>query len=254
MNRPLFLLAFAAATPASGDALLDQAFANGGAHQQADWAYYATTKVWTGGSTVVGDLYDRATSGARARPPLRESRIVSYDPSKPAGKREVVLRETGDHVRIDENGKDGGDLPAYAELPKLVQSNVRRVADSVATATYRFTMDPAQVKRFGSAKLEFDKDVKLPPLAGTLTVRKLGVGAPYVSSMVVALPAGQRGRGNAAGKVKQLSMGLSFAPVADGKVKLLRAIGFDTSLQGLGLVTVDFSILHRLENYRRVRQ
>ncbi len=253
------LLAVAVATPASADQLLDMALANGGAYSGSDWAYYSTMKVWTGGSTVVGDFFDKAHTGKRDRPPLRETRVIAYDPSKPAALRTKVIRDSGDgHVKVagdherDREKDKAEDFPAYSEIRNLMNGPATKARETATIATYNFKVDPKKVRRFGSADIEINTDSPLPLLNGTLTVRKTGAGAPYVSSVIVSLPTGDKGRGNAAGKVKLLSMGLSYAPDPVKGVKLLRALGFDTSLQGLGLVTVDFSILNRIEGYRYV--
>ena len=251
----LAFLPFAlAAAPAHADALLDQALANGGAYNPADWAYVSTMQVWAGGSTVVGDAIDRARTGARARPPLRDQKVVRYDPSRPPGEREkVVYSKNSDQVHVDTEDNEGDDLPAYAEMRQLIQGKPRRVANTVATATYRFSVDPAQVRKIGAADLDIDSDAPLPPLAGTAVVQKSGPGAPYLKTVVVVLPTNEgKGRGNAAGKVKQLSFGFRFAPDPQRGVQLLQAFGMDSSLQGLGLVTVDFSVLNKIGNYRFV--
>lgn len=241
-----------AAVPAHADALLDQALANGGAYNPADWAYVSTVQVWAGGSTVVGDAIDRARSGERARPPLRDQKVVRYDPSRPPGQREkVVYSKNSDAVHVETDEDD--DLPAYAEMRQLIQGQPKRVGDTVATATYRFSVDPAQVRKIGGADLDIDSETPLPPLAGTAVVQKTGPGAPYIKTIVVALPTNEgKGRGNAAGKVKQLSFGFRFAPDPQRGVQLLQAFGMDSSLQGLGLVTVDFSVLNKVSNYRFV--
>jgi|GEM_PF-5192263 len=247
-----FVVLLSAAAPARADALLERALANGGAYSPAEWAYTSTTQTWAGGSTVVGDAIDRARRGERARPPLREERVVRFDPSRPAGERQKVLygkKSENVDVRVDEDD----DLPAYAEMRQLVQGTPKLVAQTAASATYRFAVDASQVRKIGGADLQIDSDDPLPPLAGTAVVQKTGRFAPYVRSVVVALPTrGGKGRGNAVGKVKQLSFGFSFAPEPTRGVKLLRAFGMDSSLQGLGLVTVDFSLLNRVADYRFV--
>ncbi|MFC3711466.1 hypothetical protein ACFOMD_02720 [Sphingoaurantiacus capsulatus] len=247
----LLLPAAAIAAPAHADALLDQALANGGAYNTADWAYVSTMEVWTGGSTVIGDAIDRAQEGKRARPPLRERRVTSYDPSKPAGQREKTLYEKDAkdvHVATDEDD----DLPAYSEMQQLVQGEAKKVGETATTVTYRFSVDPRLVRKIGSADIDIEGD-SLPPLAGTGVVQKTGPGAPYLKTLVVALPTNDgKGRGNAAGKVKQLSFGFRFAPEAKNGVKLLQAFGMDSSFQGLGLVTVDFSVLNKVTGYRYV--
>ncbi len=255
MRLALLTAAFApalAAAPAHADALLDQALANGGAYNSADWAYVSTMQVWAGGSTVVGDAIDRAKTGQRARPPLREQKVTSVDPSKPAGQREqVVYQKDSKQVVVDTDEDD--DLPAYGEMSQLIQGTPAKVGETVATATYRFNVDPKQVRKIGGADLDIDSSDPLPPLAGTAIVQKTGAGAPYVRSIVVALPTHDgKGRGNAAGKVKQLSFGFRFAPEPTKGVKLLQAFGMDSSLQGLGLVTVDFSVLNKVSGYRFV--
>lgn len=242
----------AAAAPAHADALLDQALANGGAYNAADWAYVSTMKVWAGGSTVVGDAIDRAHSGKRARPPLRDEKVVRYDPSRPPGEREkVVYSKDSKSVHVDSDEDD--DLPAYGEMRQLIQGEPKRIADTVATVTYRFAVDPAQVRKIGGADLDIDSDHPMPPLTGTAVVQKTGPRAPYIKTVVVALPTNEgKGRGNAAGKIKQLSFGFRFAPDPQRGVQLLQAFGMDSSLQGLGLVTVDFSVLNKVGNYRFV--
>jgi hypothetical protein len=256
MSRLPLLAALApvalAAAPAQADALLDQALANGGGYNVADWAYVSTMQVWAGGSTVVGDALDRARTGERARPPLREQKVLSYDPSKPAGQREkVVYQKDSKQIVVDTDEND--DLPAYGEMRQLIQGTPSKIGETVATATYRFKVDPTQVRKIGGADLDIEADEPLPPLDGTAVVQKTGPGAPYVKSVVVALPThGGKGRGNAAGKVKQLSFGFRFAPEPTKGVKLLQAFGMDSSLQGLGLVTVDFSVLNRVSGYRYV--
>lgn len=247
----LILAAAALSLPAAAqaDALLTQALANGGAYNPADWAYVSTTQVWTGGTTVVGDALYRARDGERPRPPLRSERVVLFDPSKPAGQRTKVVRETVDkqvQVRSDETD----EFPAYSELAKLVQGTPKLVAQTAATATYRGWVDPAKVRNFGSVDIESSDP--LPPLAGTFTVQKRGPGAPYVKSVVIALPTGEKGRGNAVGKVRQMSFGFRYAPDPQKGVKLLQAFGMDSSLQGLGLVTIDFSVLTKVQGYRYV--
>lgn len=258
-----FVLAAAAAAlsfPASADQLLDAALANGGAYSGSDWAYYATTKVWAGGSTVVGDLIDRTTNGVRDRPALRNTRVIFYDPTKPQELRTKVIRDSdqeGPQVRVKPGHKRSKDrkiedYPNYSEIRGLIEGQATKTGETARTATYRFQVDPAKVRKFGSADIQIDSKAPLPKFAGTLTVQKSGVGAPYVSSVIVALPTGNKGRGNAAGKVRLMSMGLRFAPDPVKGVKLLQALGLDTSLQGLGLVTVDLSVLNRIEGYRYV--
>jgi hypothetical protein len=245
------LSALLIAAPAHADELLDKALANGGTFDPADWSYTSTMRVWAGGSTVVGDAFDRIGDGQRARPPLREERVTRVDPSKPAGERRKVLyKKGGGQVHAD--GEDDA-LPTYAEMRQLIQGSPRLVASTPTTATYRFAVDPAQVRKIGGAKLDMDGGTALPPLGGRLTVRKDGAHAPYIDTVVVALPTnGGKGRGNAAGKVKQLSFGFRFAPEPQRGVKLLQAFGMDSSLQGLGLVTVDFAVLNRIADYRSV--
>lgn len=245
---PLALIA----APAYADALLDQALANGGAYNGADWAYVSTMQVWAGGSTIVGDAYDRATQGKRARPPLREQKVTSYDPSKPVGQREkVVYSKDSKQVAIETDEDD--ELPVYGEMRQLIQGSPTKVGETVATATYRFKVDPKQVRKIGAADIDIDSKEPLPPLAGTAVVQKTGPGAPYVKTVVIALPTHDgKGRGNAAGKVKQLSFGFRFAPEPSKGVKLLQAFGVDSSLQGLGLVTIDFSVLNKISGYRFV--
>lgn len=255
LHRLIAIAPFAlAAVPAQADALLDQALANGGAYKAADWAYVSTMQVWAGGSTVVGDAFDRVRNGQRARPPLREQKVVRYDPSLPPGQREkVVYSKNSDVVDVETDEDD--ELPAYGEMRQLVQGKPKRIADTVASATYRFAVDPAQVRKIGGADLDFDPDTgaAMPPLTGTAVVQKMGPGAPYIRTLLVALPNNDgKGRGNAAGKVKQLSFGFRFAPDPQRGVKLLQAFGMDSSLQGLGLVTVDFSVLNKVGNYRFV--
>jgi hypothetical protein len=249
----LFPLALAAAPAhADADALLDQALANGGAYDPAQWAYVSTMQVWAGGSTVVGDALDRARTGERARPPLREQKVVRYDPSLPPGQREkVVYSKSSEDVIVHSDEDD--DLPAYAEMRQLIQGQPKRVGETATTVTYRFAVDPAQVRKIGGADLDIDADTPMPPLAGQAVVQKTGPRAPYVKTVVVALPTNDgRGRGNAAGKVKKLSFGFRFAPDPQRGVQLLRAFGMDSSLQGLGLVTVDFSVLNKVADYRFV--
>jgi hypothetical protein len=239
----------AAPSAAHADALLTEALANGGAYNPAEWAYVSVTKVWTGGTTVVGDAVHKLRDGERPRPPLRSERVVQFDPTKPAGQRLRVVRETVDkqvEVRADETD----DFPAYSELAKLVQGTPKLVAQTSTTATYRGWVDPAKVRNFGSVDIESSDP--LPPLAGTFTVQKSGPGAPYVKSVVIALPTGEKGRGNAVGKVRQMSFGFRYAPDPQKGVKLLQAFGMDSSLQGLGLVTIDFSLLTKVAGYRYV--
>lgn len=253
--RHLALLALPAtliAAPAHADALLDQALANGGAYKEADWAYVSTMQVWAGGSTVIGDAIDRAKDGKRARPPMRDEKITSVDPSKPAGQREkVTYSKNSKEVMVQTDEDD--DLPAYSEMRQLIQGTPKKVGETAASVTYRFNVDPAQVRKIGGADLDIDSTDPLPPLAGTAVVQKTGKGAPYISTMVVALPTHEgKGRGNAAGKVKQLSFGFRFAPEPTKGVQLLQAFGMDSSLQGLGLITVDFSVLNKVSGYRFV--
>lgn len=250
--RLLALAPLAAAAPAHADALLDQALANGGAYDPAHWAYVSTISVWAGGSTVVGDAIDRVRTGARARPPLRDQKVVRWDPSRPPGERQkVVYSKNSDQVHVDTDEND--DLPAYGEMRQLIQGQAKRIGETVATATYRFAVDPRQVRKIGGADLDIDSDTPIPPLAGTAVVQKTGPRAPYVKTIVVALPTNEgKGRGNAAGKVKQLSFGFRFAPDPQRGVQLLQAFGMDSSLQGLGLVTVDFSVLNKVGSYRFV--
>ena len=254
MRPPALLLlpAVLIAAPAQADALLDQALANGGAYNSADWAYVSTMQVWAGGSTVVGDAIDRAKRGERARPALRDQKVTSVDPSKPAGQREkVVYQKDSKEVVVDTDEDD--DLPAYGEMRQLIQGTPVKVGETVASATYRFSVDPKQVRKIGGADLDIDSTDPLPPLTGTAVVQKTGAGAPYIRTIVVALPTHDgKGRGNAAGKVKQLSFGFRFAPEPTKGVKLLQAFGMDSSLQGLGLVTVDFSVLNKVSGYRFV--
>lgn len=256
MRATLLLTALAplalAAVPAQADAMLDQALANGGGYNSADWAYVSTIQVWAGGSTVVGDAIDRAKSGARARPPLRDQKVTRVDPSRPAGQREkTVYQKDSEQVAVDTDEDD--DLPAYDEMRQLIQGTPTKVGETVASATYRFQVDPAQVRKIGGADLDIDSTDPLPPLTGTAVVQKTGPGAPYIKTLVVALPTHDgKGRGNAAGKVKQLSFGFRFAPEPTKGVKLLQAFGIDSSLQGLGLVTVDFSVLNKVSGYRFV--
>lgn len=247
----LFLAAALATVPAAAhaDALLTQALANGGAYDAADWAYVSTTQVWTGGTTVVGDALHKMRDGERPRPPLRTERVVQFDPSKPVGQRTKVVRETtSKEVKVEADESD--DFPAYQELAKLVQGQPKLVAQTSTTATYRGWVDPAKVRNFGSVDIESTEP--LPPLAGTFTVQKTGPGAPYVKSVVIALPTGDKGRGNALGKVRQMSFGFRYAPDPQKGVKLLQAFGMDSSLQGLGLVTIDFSLLTKVSGYRYV--
>lgn len=254
MPRPLLLLTPLAlvAAPAQADALLDQALANGGAYDPAQWAYVSTMQVWAGGSTVVGDALDRARTGERAKPPLREQKVVRYDPSLPPGQREkVVYSKNSEQVVVHTDEDD--DLPAYGEMRQLIQGEPKRVAETATTVTYRFAVDPAQVRKIGGADLDIDSETPLPPLNGRAIVQKTGPRAPYIKTIVVALPTNAgKGRGNAAGKVKQLSFGFRFAPDPARGVQLLQAFGMDSSLQGLGLVTVDFSVLNKVSNYRFV--
>ncbi len=247
----LLLPAAALAAPAHADALLDQALANGGAYNTADWAYVSTMEVWTGGSTVIGDAIDRAQQGKRAQPPLRERRVVSHDPSKPVGQREKVLyKKDSKEVVVDTDEND--DLPAYSEMRQLVQGDAKKVGETATTVTYSFKVDPREVRKIGSADIDVEMDTELP-FNGTAVVQKTGAGAPYLKTMTVALPThGGKGRGNAAGKVKQLSFGFRFAPDPANGVKLLQAFGMDSSFQGLGLVTVDFSVLNKVTGYRYV--
>ena len=79
-----------------------------------------------------------------------------------------------------------------------------------------------------------------------------GPHAPYVKTVTVWLPTGDKGRGNAAGKIKLMSMGFRFEPDPAKGTQLLRAFGFDTSLQALGLMTVDASFLNKVDGYRYV--
>lgn len=253
--RHLALLALPAgliAVPAHADALLDQALANGGAYQESDWAYVSTMQVWAGGSTVVGDALDRAKDGKRARPPLRDEKITSVDPSKPAGQREKVTYNKNSKEVVVQTDEDD-DLPAYSEMRQLIQGTPVKVGETAASATYRFSVDPKQVRKIGGAELDIDTSDPLPPLTGTAVVQTTGPGAPFIKTMVVALPTHEgKGRGNAAGKVKQLSFGFRFAHEPTKGVKLLQAFGMDSSLQGLGLITVDFSVLNKVSGYRFV--
>lgn len=255
--RQLALLALPAAltaVPAHADALLDQALANGGAYSSDDWAYVSTMQVWAGGSTVVGDAIDRAKDGKRARPPLRDQKVVHYDPSKPAGEREkVVYQRDSKQVAVQTEDDEDDDLPAYGEMRQLIQGTPVKIGETAASATYRFKVDPKQVRKIGAADIDIDSKDPLPPLTGTAVVQKTGKFAPYIKTMVVALPThAGKGRGNAAGKVKQLSFGFRFAPEPSKGVKLLQAFGVDSSLQGLGLITVDFSVLNKVSGYRFV--
>ena len=253
--RHLALLALPAtliAAPAHADALLDQALANGGAYNESDWAYVSTMQVWAGGSTVVGDALDRAKDGKRARPPLRDEKITSVDPSKPVGQREKVTYNKSSKQVVVQTDEDD-DLPAYGEMRQLIQGTPVKIGETATSVTYRFSVDPKQVRKIGGADIEIDSTDPLPPLAGTAVVQKTGAGAPYIKTMVVALPTHDgKGRGNAAGKVKQLSFGFRFAPDPAKGVKLLQAFGMDSSLQGLGLITVDFSVLNKISGYRFV--
>lgn len=253
--RQLTLLALPftlVAAPAHADALLDQALANGGAYNSADWAYVSTMQVWAGGSTVVGDAIDRAKSGKRARPPLRDQKVTNVDPSKAAGQREKVVYQK-DSKQVVVNTDEDDDLPAYDEMRQLIQGTPTKIGETVASATYRFKVDPKQVRKIGGADLDIDSTDPLPPLTGTAVVQKTGAGAPYIKTLTVVLPTHDgKGRGNAVGKVKQLSFGFRFAPEPTKGVKLLQAFGMDSSLQGLGLVTVDFSVLNKVSAYRFV--
>lgn len=256
-----------AAAPVQADVLLDQALANGGAYAPAEWAYVSTTKVAAGGTNVVGDAWHRLTDGARAKPPTRNTRVVTFDPSKPAGSQQVVIEDDtapSREARRALNTREGrGDtlihsdeddrLPSYADMRQIVKPDAAKVADTVATATYRFKVAPKDIRTIGSADIDIDSDTPLPMLDGTAVIQKTGPFAPYVKTVTVALPTnGGKGRGNAVGKVKQMSMGFRFAPDPKRGTKLLRAFGFDTSLQALGLMTVDVSTLNTVASYRFV--
>lgn len=247
-----FVMIAAVAAPAQADALLDQALANGGTYDPAQWAYTSRMQVWAGGSTVVGDALDRVRNGERARPPLRDEKVIRYDPSRPTGQRQkVVYAKDSKQVQVDTDETD--DVPAYGEMQQLIQGQPKLIAQTATTATYRFAVDPAQVRKIGGAEIQIDANDKLPPLAGTAVVQKGGKFGPYVKTVIITLPKSDgKGLGNAAGRVKQLSFGFRFAPEPARGVKLLQAFGMDSSLQGLGLVTVDFSVLNRLADYRYV--
>ena len=262
------ILATFVAVPAQADALLDQALGHGGAYSPGDWAYVSTTTVNAGGSTLIGDVWNKISTGARSQAPRRNIRITTYDPSKPKGERQVVLQDdsgpSDDAKRALNTRKGRNDtmihtdederLPSYDDMKQLVKRDARRTGDSFATATYRFTVDPKDVRHIGSADFNIDSDTPLPPLTGIARVQKTGPFAPYVSTVTVYLPTGDRGRGNAAAKVRLLSMGFRFAPDPGRGVQLLRAFGFDTSLQALGLMTVDVSTLNRVGGYRYVNR
>ena len=266
--RAVWLVLFAsAATPAAADALLSQALANGGAWSPDDWAYVSTTRVNAGGSNVVSDAWSRATSGSRASAPTRNVRVVTYDPSKPEGQRQVVLSDDSAtppavnkslNIRKGRNDtfihSDESDrLPSYDDMRQMVSSDAAKIGDTVATATYRFTTPLKNIRHIGSANIDVvgDSGGRIM-LSGTAVVQKAGPGAPYVKSVIVYLPTGDRGRGNAAGKIRQLSMGFRFAPDPTRQVELLRAFGFDSQFQALGLVSVGASVLNRVDGYRFV--
>jgi hypothetical protein len=239
--------ALAFSVPASADALLDSALANGGAYDANQWAYVSNTKLWSGGSTVIGDLWDRMVHGARQKTPLRVSQTVTFDPSKPSGTRQSVRVSVGDSAVIDTDEKDG--VPAYSELRQLVQGRPQKLAETAATVTYRVKIDPTRVRKLGAADFEMEGD--LPSLDGRIIVVKTGPHAPYISVIRAELPKGAVG--NAAGKIKHFSFAFRFAPDPQTGVQLIRASGIDASVQGLGLVTVDMSALNRLGSYRKVR-
>lgn len=261
-KRTILLVAAAYTTPAQADALLDQALANGGAWSPDDWAYVSTTRVNAGGSNVVSDAWSRATSGGRAAAPTRDVRIVTYDPSKPEGQRQVVLSDgnnvpskNGHVVVIGSNGsvssRENDRLPSYDDIRQMVKPGAAKIGDTVATATYRFTTPLKDLRHIGSADLDIDTDTAVI-LNGTAVVQKTGPHAPYVKSVIVYLPTGDHGRGNAAAKIKQLSMGFRFAPDPARGTELLRAFGFDSSFQALGLMSIDASFLNRVDGYRYV--
>lgn len=231
-------------TSAFADALLDKALANGGGYDRSDWAYTSTTRFWGAGDNVVSEAFRDRRSAGLGRPD--KERVVRFDPSLPKGKQLVVLRETRS-ASIHVNSDEADELPRYAEMRELIQGTPKRIADTPTQATYSFDVDPSKVKKIGSADL--DIDIEGVRLAGRAVVQKTGLHAPYVKSVTVALPGV---RGNAAGKMRQMSLGFRFAPDPKRGVQLMRAFGFDMNLQALGLVSADIATLNRVGGYRYV--
>ena len=238
------LAASFSSTSALADALLDKALANGGRYDRSDWAYTSTTRFWGTGDNVVSEAFHDRRSAALGRPD--KERVVRFDPSLPKSKQLIVLSQTGsDSVHVETDEAD--ELPRYSEMRDLIQGSPMRITDTPAQATYAFAVDPSKVKKIGSADL--DVDIEGVQLQGRAVVQKTGPHAPYVKSVTVFLPGA---RGNAAGKMRQFSLGFRFAPDPKSGVQLMRAFGFDMNVQALGLVSADFALLNKIGDYRYV--
>ncbi len=224
--------AFLFAAPAQAqDDLLQEALAKTDRQSEKGWAFTRTVRVNAEDSIVV--------------------MVERFDPSKPPGQRRSVLEVyDGDDPDVTAESYEGDvdvDMPLYSELGDYLENGVELVSQNSEEAIYRVLPDDAGKHRFGGVNIDAG-DLE-ESLAGQLTVKKTGPGAPYVSTVSLRLNEEKDGF---LYDMEAFDLTYHFAPGPDEKTMLLQDFFLKLDMSFLIFFDLNIEIDSEMTDYEYV--
>lgn len=204
-------------------------------HDQRGWAYTQVTHI---GAGAVGE---------------EELLTITehYDPSRAPGDQRVVIevREPDGTVRskVDRGTQVDVDLPVYAQLFDLRDSEFELTADTAEMAIYRVTGIDGEGIEFGD--IEFGDSDLMEDVEGELVIKKTGPGAPYISEMRLHAV---EGAGNLFADIEKIEVVFGFAPDETGQTYLSTGFSLDLELDLLIFFDIDIEIRSEVSEYKFV--
>jgi hypothetical protein len=184
----------------------------------------------------------------------RYTRSVDVDA---LGERQVAVTSTWDGQRWTSNEPNtAADSPEhtieYRELKTLVNTDAQKVSETATHAVFYFKVKPnAQIKTSGVQVEGLDgMQFGDQPMDGWAYVRKIGLGAPYIYGVLLAMPKGAVD--GAVAEIKRLRIGFGFQPDPSGKTMLPRSFGLSLDVKALMLVNVTTQVRIRARDFRSV--
>ncbi len=204
-------------------------------HDQRGWAYTQVTHV------------DAEAVGEDEQVTITER----YDPSKAPGdqRRLIEVRDSDGTVRTEEDGDTqvDVDLPVYAELFDLIDSEFELTADTPKMAVYRVTGIGGGPLQFGD--IDFGDSDLLEDVEGELIITKTGPGAPYVSEIRLHPT---EDAGNIFADLEKMEIVFGFAPDDGGQTYLSTGFSLDLELEVLIFIDIDVEIESVVGEYEYV--
>lgn len=194
----------------------------------------------------------RRTRTTRAGGDLAEVTVTRFDPARPAGERctEAELDLATDDTGAGEERpcEEAPERPLYGELRELLlDAHYEPLSATDEVAQFRIRPgDETRGFKMGGVDVQFD-DGDAKRLVGSVSVRLVGAGAPYVEQVLLGL---EEPAGKLVARLSRLDIEYRYAPDPATGVKLIRSFDVGLDLRLFGMFNVSTDVQMAFDEYR----